>query len=289
MKEILEHCVSIEHMNEREKFWIAELDARNKDIGYNIAKGGLGGDTMSTNPNKKEIFEKIQQSMLTVNAQGFSIKQLAEQKRQLTLTANPQIKINSHLKRNNTLKNNPDIMINAGHARSLTCKTNPEINKKRNSKIKSTLRNNPQIMINAGKKISKTFKDNPEIMINAGKNISKTFKNNPNIMINACKNRLRTLKNNPDIMINSINNRRKTYENKPEILRTLYSKMSVTNRNKVRYIIHNVEYTNLKNVKAAYNTLSITDIKEKLKSTDLTDWIKIPSKKSLRLNSSAII
>jgi len=44
-KEILEECFSLNELNEREKFWIDELDAiRN---GYNMTDGGTGGDTWS--------------------------------------------------------------------------------------------------------------------------------------------------------------------------------------------------------------------------------------------------
>ena len=60
-KEILEKCNSLEELCEREIFWIKELDATNETIGYNIAKGGLGGDTFTNDPNKeirREIIKK---------------------------------------------------------------------------------------------------------------------------------------------------------------------------------------------------------------------------------------
>jgi hypothetical protein len=38
--ELLEACETKEILNERERFWIQELDARNPEIGYNIALGG---------------------------------------------------------------------------------------------------------------------------------------------------------------------------------------------------------------------------------------------------------
>ena len=43
-KEILEHCSSKQQLNEREIFWIAILDSTNRCKGYNIAKGGSGGN-----------------------------------------------------------------------------------------------------------------------------------------------------------------------------------------------------------------------------------------------------
>ena len=42
-KEIIEWCSSFEESNEREKYWIKELDALNLKIAYNIATGGDGG------------------------------------------------------------------------------------------------------------------------------------------------------------------------------------------------------------------------------------------------------
>ena len=42
-KEIIEWCSSSEEVNLREKFWIAELDALNQEIAYNLAPGGEGG------------------------------------------------------------------------------------------------------------------------------------------------------------------------------------------------------------------------------------------------------
>ena len=65
-KEILEYCISKEHLNEREIYWIKVLDARNHKIAYNIASGGSGGDTMSMHPDKSSIILKINTSKTTV-------------------------------------------------------------------------------------------------------------------------------------------------------------------------------------------------------------------------------
>lgn len=56
-KEILETCIDLEHLNEREKYWIEVLTPD-----YNIAKGGDGGDTFTNNPNKEKIRESYRES-----------------------------------------------------------------------------------------------------------------------------------------------------------------------------------------------------------------------------------
>jgi len=42
-KEIIEECHSLEELNKSEIYWIEKLDATNKEIGYNLLKGGDGG------------------------------------------------------------------------------------------------------------------------------------------------------------------------------------------------------------------------------------------------------
>jgi group I intron endonuclease len=41
-KEILEYCIDKNDMDEKEKYWISELNSRDRNIGYNITKGGDG-------------------------------------------------------------------------------------------------------------------------------------------------------------------------------------------------------------------------------------------------------
>lgn len=57
-KEIIEEC-GASNINEREKFWINFYKSRDRGVGYNIAEGGSGGDTMSKHPNKAETKQKI--------------------------------------------------------------------------------------------------------------------------------------------------------------------------------------------------------------------------------------
>lgn len=58
-KEILEECNTREFLEEREKFWIKELDATNPNIGYNVAEGGTGGNT---------FLGKTEEEMLDIKA-----------------------------------------------------------------------------------------------------------------------------------------------------------------------------------------------------------------------------
>ncbi len=46
-KEILEECLTIEDMNNKEIYWISEFDSTNRKIGYNISSGGAEGDRES--------------------------------------------------------------------------------------------------------------------------------------------------------------------------------------------------------------------------------------------------
>jgi group I intron endonuclease len=55
-KEILEHCMTKQELNNREVYWISEL----KPI-YNIAEGGTGGDTITNHPDYNLIIEKLKQ------------------------------------------------------------------------------------------------------------------------------------------------------------------------------------------------------------------------------------
>lgn len=58
-KEILEECNNNDELCIREKYWIEKYNSTNSQIGYNISKGGDGGDTISNNPNKEAIRLKI--------------------------------------------------------------------------------------------------------------------------------------------------------------------------------------------------------------------------------------
>lgn len=57
VKEVLEVCATPKQLDERERFWIDKLQATT--VGYNIAKGGSGGDTYTFNPDLETIREKF--------------------------------------------------------------------------------------------------------------------------------------------------------------------------------------------------------------------------------------
>ena len=77
-KETLEVCKNKKHLNERERYWIEETKA--KEIGYNIADGGHGGNTY-TEETKQRI------SKLFTNRH---ISEETIQKRKLTRAKNPE-------------------------------------------------------------------------------------------------------------------------------------------------------------------------------------------------------
>jgi group I intron endonuclease len=53
-KEILEECED-SVVDDREIYWISLLDSTNRNLGYNLTKGGSGGDTTTMHPNKNLI------------------------------------------------------------------------------------------------------------------------------------------------------------------------------------------------------------------------------------------
>lgn len=58
IRETIEFC-STNNVDEKEVYWIDRLDARNPNVGYNIARGGEGGDTLSQHPRLNDIKRKF--------------------------------------------------------------------------------------------------------------------------------------------------------------------------------------------------------------------------------------
>jgi group I intron endonuclease len=77
-KEILEECISQNHLNEQEKYWIKKTNA--KILGYNIADGGQGGNTY-TEETKKRISEQFK---------GRQVSPETVEKRKKTRAKNPE-------------------------------------------------------------------------------------------------------------------------------------------------------------------------------------------------------
>ena len=58
-KEILEYCTTKEELNNREKYWIKELNSQDKNIGYNIAFGGEGGRLCENEWKKGKTYDEV--------------------------------------------------------------------------------------------------------------------------------------------------------------------------------------------------------------------------------------
>ncbi len=61
--EEIEKC-SKEMLDEREIYWIAFYKSDNKEFGYNMTKGGGGGDTWTNNPHKDKTRKKSKQTKI---------------------------------------------------------------------------------------------------------------------------------------------------------------------------------------------------------------------------------
>lgn len=73
--EVIDTARTKEELNDLEEYWIKEYDAI--DSGYNTALGKIGGDTLSKNPNLKEIKKKLSSSKLGgKNPNSTSIKMI---------------------------------------------------------------------------------------------------------------------------------------------------------------------------------------------------------------------
>jgi hypothetical protein len=64
-KEIIDTAEAKADLAEKEKYWISFYNSTDKEIGYNISKGGDGGDTISNNPNRDIITKKLSETSPT--------------------------------------------------------------------------------------------------------------------------------------------------------------------------------------------------------------------------------
>ena len=97
-KEILEECKDEKIWLEREIYWIEYFNSTK--IGYNIALGGNGGDTISNNPNKDEIRKRHSEKMKdpNVNKNKARGRKVVVKKRDDPNWINPRIGKESPLK-----------------------------------------------------------------------------------------------------------------------------------------------------------------------------------------------
>jgi hypothetical protein len=86
-KHIIDTAETKEELSVKEKYWISFYDSTNKKIGYNISKGGDGGDTISNNPKRNIINKKISESSFTKGKtyeESYGIEKALEYKKKLS-------------------------------------------------------------------------------------------------------------------------------------------------------------------------------------------------------------
>ena len=87
LKEVIDTAENNLELSEKEKYWISFYDSTNREIGYNISKGGDGGDTISGNPNRDLINKKVSESSFTKGKtyeEAYGIEKSLEYKRKLS-------------------------------------------------------------------------------------------------------------------------------------------------------------------------------------------------------------
>lgn len=85
-KEIIDTVETVETLNEKEKYWINHYNSTDLTIGYNIGKGGDGGDIFTNHPNKEKIRKNYSKpgnknGMFGREHKNESIKKISEHKK----------------------------------------------------------------------------------------------------------------------------------------------------------------------------------------------------------------
>lgn len=73
-KTTVEICTSLSHLDEREVYWVKELNATDRHIGYNIALGGTGGDTttnLSAEGKKRMLATRVESLRRTFSSSEY--------------------------------------------------------------------------------------------------------------------------------------------------------------------------------------------------------------------------
>ncbi len=159
-KEIIEVCNSLEHMSEREIYWIDKLNSRDRNIGYNIQIGGDGGDNYKNLAPEQliEVKKKISEGVKRSIANG---------KKCVGFTSKTAIIAARKLNEKNKLDNFESFK-NKQNQTKLKNGTHPgtEFMKKKNSEaVKNFYKNNPEVKIKIGFEVSKRTKGKSKLSI----------------------------------------------------------------------------------------------------------------------------
>jgi len=131
-REILEECSSINELNEQEIYWIDKLNATDKDVGYNISDGGLGG---FITPEVYEKLKEIWQSDEWSETQSDLKKQMWEQENSPYRTKEYKESVSSGVK---ALWDNPDSVFSSQKFREkFFYERTEERNKEKSKQMKS--------------------------------------------------------------------------------------------------------------------------------------------------------
>lgn len=159
-KEIIEICTSLEHMIEREIFWIEKLNARDRNIGYNIQIGGDGGDNYQyMSPEKLlKVKRKISDGVKLSIANGKKCVGFNTQSAKAAAKKLYEINKKDGFK-SFTEKQNKTKIINGTHPGNL------EMKNKNSEGVKKFWEDNPEIKKEMAKKISEKFKGKDKLSI----------------------------------------------------------------------------------------------------------------------------
>jgi group I intron endonuclease len=65
VKTILEYCSSEAELAEKERHWIQITNAQTSNLYYNIGEGGIGGDNITSNPNRDLFIQRVKLNRAT--------------------------------------------------------------------------------------------------------------------------------------------------------------------------------------------------------------------------------
>lgn len=158
--ELIEELPTKKKLDEREIYWIDKYNSRNKQIGYNIAEGGEGGDTLSQLSEEKLlackqkmskshkgriVSEKTRKKLSEINKGKYYLTEEAKERVRQKLIGRVQTeeeKEKRKISRKKFLENNPNYMKEVvGVKISKTKKGNVIISNEQKKQISNTLKN----------------------------------------------------------------------------------------------------------------------------------------------------